>query len=262
MLKHRIYDVYKDNYKLFSTNNYILNDESLSFLANDLETFDLICKYDYGVREILVSFLDSHELDYNLQDMQEAIYMNLLKNYRKYKLLYESDAAGQLINPSNDYKITRQYGEEEKHFNYGARSAQDSYSSKQDTNVYGQGQSTTTKSPRSTDSQDSRTTFNSTNDYDTTHNVTGTIQTTDTIVDATRTDNLTEGAHSVSKTELSHSDGVIYDEHTDNVYGYKGNPTKNIEVFRKYLSDNTIKTIVSECINTVTYSIYLYTGQM
>ena len=262
MLKHRIHDVYKDNNKLFSTNNYILNDDRLSFLSNDLDTFDLITKYDYSVREILVGFLDEEELDYNLSDMHEAIYMNLLKNLRKYKLLYESDADGEDVVPSADYKIVRQYGEEEKHFNYGARSARDAYSSKQDTNVYGQATETTTTAPRSTDSQDSRTTFNSTTDYDTTHNVTDTIQTVDTVVDASKTDTLTEGAHNVDKTEQSHSDGVVYDEHVDNVYGYKGNPTKNIEVFRKYLSDNTIKTIVSECINTVTYSIYLYTGQM
>lgn len=262
MLKHRIYDIYKDNNKLFSTNEYIQDDSRLSFLSDNLETFDLITKYDYSAREILVSFLDETELDYVLSDIHEAIYMNLLKNLRKYRLMVESDEEGELINPSGDYKIVRQYGEEEKHFNYGARSATDGYTQKQDTNVYGQGTETTTKSPRSTDSQDSRTTFNSLTDYDTDHNVTASVQTTDTVVDASRTDTLIEGAHSVNKTEQPHSDGVVYDEHTDNVYGYKGNPTKNIEAFRKYIGDNTIKTIVEECINTVTYSIYLYTGQM
>lgn len=298
MLKHRVSDVYKDSNKIFSNNPYILADSNLDFMADDLTTFDLIAKYDYGAREFLTQFLDDEELDYIILDVQEGVYMNLLKNLRKYMLMYESDAAGEDIIPSNDYKITRQYGEEEKHFNYGARSAQDSFSSKQDTNQYGQKQNTnlygqrqqtenlgqatetTTTAPRSTDSQDSRTTFDSSVDYDTTHNVTGTIQTIDTVADAARTnsvtdaqhtdtitegthtDTLTQGAHSVTKAENSHSDGVIYEEHTDNVYGYKGNPTKNIEVFRKYLSDNTIKTIVEECINTVTYSIYLYTGQM
>ena len=280
MLKHRIYDLYKDNNKLFSTNPYISSDSKLAFLSDNLETFDLITKYDYGAREILVQFLDEKELDYLINDMQEAIYMNLLKNLRKYKLMYDSDAEGEEIPPSGDYKIVRQYGEEEKHFSYGLKQGQDSYSSKENTNLYGQkqttdvlgqGQQTVTTAPRSTDSQDQRTTFDSTNDFDTTHNVTATIQTIDTVADASRTntstdaqhtDTLTEGAHTVSKTENAHNDNVVYDEHTDNVYGYKGNPIKNLEVFRKYLSDNTIKTIVSECINTVTYSIYLYTGQM
>ena len=54
------------------------------------------------------------------------------------------------------------------------------------------------------------------------------------------------------------TDGVVYDEHTDNVYGYKNNPSKNIEEFRKYITDNTIKTIVEECLNTITYSIYMF----
>ena len=298
MLKHRIIDIYKDNNKLFSTNAHILNNTSLSFLASDLDTFDLITKYDYGAREILTQFLDSEELDYTLSDIQEAIYMNLLKNLRRYRLLYDSDAAGEDIIPSDDYKITRQYGEEEKHFNYGAKSATDTFSQKEDTNVYGskqntnqygqtqvtdvlgQGQETVTSAPRSTDSQDQRTTFDSDTDFDTTHNVTSTIQTVDTTVDASRTntsttathsdtltegthtDTLTQGQHNVQKTEQQHADNVVYDEHTDNVYGYKGNPVKNVETFRKYLSDNTIKSIVAECINTVTYSIYLYTGQM
>lgn len=278
MMKHRISDIFKDNKKLFATNTYILNDNNLSFLFEQLPTFDLITKYDYGVREILTHFLDENELDYNLEDMHEAIYMNMLKNLRKYKLLYESDEAGEGVVPSDDYKIVRQYGEEEKHFNYGQKSATDTFSSKEDVNVYGQkqktdvlgqAQETVTSAPRSTDSQDQRTTFDSQTDYDTTHNVTSTIETVDTTIDAQRTntstdatytDRLTEGGHSVQKAEASHTDGVVYDEHTDNVYGYKGNPVKNIETFRKYLSDNTIKTIVSECINTVTYSIYLYTG--
>lgn len=298
MLKHRVTDVYKDNKKLFTTNTYITTDDRLNFLSDDLPTFDLITKYDYGAREFLVSFLDETELDYILNDIHEAIYMNLLKNLRKYMLLYSSDAAGELISPSGDYKITRQYGEEEKHFNYGARSAQDAFSQKEVTNQYGQkqntnqygqkqttdvlgqGQQTVTTAPRSTDSQDQRTTFDSTTDYDTTHNLTSTIQTVDTVADATRTntsteaqhsdtltegqhtDTSTEGSHNVTKTEQPHSDGVVYEEHTDNVYGYKGNPSKNIEAFRKYVDDNTIKTIVAECLNEVTYSIYLYTGQM
>lgn len=298
MLKHRVTDVYKDNKKLFTTNTYITTDDRLNFLSDDLPTFDLITKYDYGAREFLVNFLDETELDYILNDIHEAIYMNLLKNLRKYMLLYASDAEGALISPSGDYKITRQYGEEEKHFNYGARSAQDAFSQKEVTNQYGQkqntnqygqkqttdvlgqGQQTVTTAPRSTDSQDQRTTFDSTTDYDTTHNLTSTIQTVDTVADATRTntsteaqhsdtltegqhtDTSTEGSHNVTKTEQAHSDGVVYEEHTDNVYGYKGNPSKNIEAFRKYVDDNTIKTIVAECLNEVTYSIYLYTGQM
>lgn len=316
MLKHRIHDIYKDGYNLFSSNTYISTDTNLSFLSDQLTTFDLVTKYDFGAREILTQFLDSEELDYVITDIHEAIYMNLLKNLRKYKLLYDSDEAGEDVIPSYDYKIVRQYGEEEKHFNYGAKSATDTFSQKENTNVYGQeqdtsvygsktnsnqygevattdvlgqGQETVTSAPRSTDSQDSRTTFDDTTDYDTTHNVTSTIQTIDTTVDASRTntsttsqhtdtltegshtdtltkgthtDTLTEGSHNVQKTEQQHADNVVYDEHTDNVYGYKGNPVKNIETFRKYLSDNTIKTIVSECINTVTYSIYLYTGQM
>ena len=298
MLKHRIIDIYKDNLKLFSTNAHILNNENLQFMTSDLDTFDLITKYDYGAREILTQFLDSEELDFIIADIHEAIYMNLLKNLRRYKLLYESDESGEDVVPSDDYKITRQYGEEEKHFNYGAKSATDTFSQKEDTNVYGskqntnqygqvqvtdvlgQGQETVTSAPRSTDSQDQRTTFDSDTDFDTTHNVTSTIQTVDTTVDASRTntsttathsdtltegthtDTLTQGQHNVQKTEQQHADNVVYDEHTDNVYGYKGNPVKNIETFRKYLSDNTIKTIVAECINTVTYSVYLYTGQM
>ena len=280
MLKHRVHDIYKDNNKLFSTNTYIISDNKLAFLLSDLGTFDLIAKYDYGAREVLVNFLDEEELDYKLNEIHEAIYMNLLKNLRKYYLLYSSDTVGSQLIPSEDYRITRQYGEEEKHFNYGEKAAQDSYSQKQDTNQYGQAKvtdqlgralQTVTTAPRSTDSQDQRTTFDSDTDYDTTHNVTGTIQTIDTIEDASRenvktaaqhTDTLTEGSHTVDKTEESHSDNVVYDEHTDNVFGYKGNPIKNVETFRKYLSDNSIKTIVSECLNTVTYSIYLYTGQM
>lgn len=280
MMKHRIHDIYKDSLKLFSTNPFIIADSKLLFLNDDLNTFDLIAKYDYGARELLTQFLDDTELDYKLNEIHEAIYMNLLKNLRKYTLLYSSDTEGENVVPSADYKITRQYGEEEKHFNYGAKSGTDSFSAKETTNNYGsktttdtlgQAQQTVTTAPRSTDSQDQRTAFDSTNDYDTTHNVTATIQTVDTIADAQRmnsrqdgqhTDTINEGTHSVTKTEATHSDGVIYDEHIDNVYGYKGNPVKNIETFRKYLDDNTLKTIVAECINTVTYSIYMYTGQM
>lgn len=280
MMKHRVNDIYKDSLKLFSTNPFIIADEKLNFMSDDLTTFDLIAKYDYGAREILTQFLDDTELDYKIADIHEAIYMNMLKNLRKYSLLYSSDTEGEEVVPSADYKITRQYGEEEKHFNYGAKSGTDSFSAKQTTNQYGQkitsdtlgqAQQTVTTAPRSTDSQDQRTTFDSTTDYDTTHNVTATIQTVDTIADAQRsnsrnegqhTDTINEGTHSVTKTEATHSDGVVYDEHTDNVYGYKGNPVKNIQTFRKYLDDNTLKTIVAECINTVTYSIYMYTGQM
>lgn len=351
-MKHRVNDIYNDSLKLFSTNTYITTDDKLSFMSDDLNTFDLIAKYDYGAREILTQFLDDTELDYKISDIHEAIYMNMLKNLRKYSLLYSSDLEGEDIVPSADYKITRQYGEEEKHFSYGQKSAQDSFSQKQDTNVYGskqdstaygsketttvygseqdsttfgskettnvygqktttdnlgQGQQTVTSAPRTTNSQDQRTTFDSEIDYDTTHNITTTVQTIDTTVDAskvnstqesthtdtttegshtdsivkgqhtdtvtegthtdtytegTHTDTITEGAHTVTKTEQQHSDNVVYDEHTDNVYGYKGNPIKNIQTFRKYLDDNTLKTIVAECINTVTYSIYMYTGQM
>ena len=244
MLKHRIHDIYKDSSKLFSTNTLITNDDRLSFMSEDLDTFDLIAKYDFGAREILTQFLDDEDLDYKLNDIHEAIYMNMLKNLRKYLLFYKADEAGNEVIPSYDYKITREYGEEEKHFNYGEKTV---------TETLGDAEQTITTAPRSKDSQDQRTTFDSTDDFDTTHNVTGTIQTVDTIEDAQKIN-----------TEVTdeHSDGVVYDEHTDNVFGYKSNPTKNIETFRKYLNDNTIKTIVAECINTVTYSIYMYTGQM
>ena len=262
MLKHRIADVYKDNHNLFASNTYITNDEELNFLRTYLSKFDLITKYDYGNREILVSFLDDQELDYVLTNIHEAIYMNLIKNLRKYSLLFASDIAGEDVIPSEDYRITRQYGEEEKHFNYGRKNETDTFSSKLTTDTLGNAQQTITTAPRSTDSQDQRTTFDSTEDYDTTHNVTGTIQTIDTIADAQKVNTRNEGDHTVGKATSEHSDGVVYEEHTDNVFGYKGNPTKNIEKYRKYLSDNTITNIVEECLNTVTYSIYLYTGQL
>lgn len=291
MLKHRITDMYNNYERLFADNTYLTTDTRFSDFMTMLSDMDLIAEVDYGEREILVKFLDDN-LDYIADKVYKAIWANFVKNYRRYQLLLESDEVGEELNPSYDYKIVRQYGEEEKHFNYGARSAQDSFSQKENTNVYGskqntnaygekattdvlgQGQQTVTSAPRSTDSQDQRTTFDSETDYDTTHNVTSTIQTIDTVADATRTntstegqhtdtltegqhtDTLTEGSHTVSKTEQTHTDGVVYDEHTDNVYGFKGNPTKNIEEFRKYLNDNTLKTIVEECINTVSYSIY------
>lgn len=280
MLKHRIYDIYKDGNNLFVDNSFINSDTLLSDFVSYFQRFDLIAKYDYGAREILTQFLDETELDYNLTDIHEAIYMNFLKNLRKYEGYMNSDESAMDVSPSNDYKITRQYGEEEKHFNYGNKTGQDSYSQKENTNQYGQrqttdvlgqGQQTVTTAPRSTDSQDQRTTFDSTTDYDTNHNTTSTIQTVDTVADASRTntstealhsDTLTEGAHTVTKTEQSHSDNVVYDEHTDNVYGYKGNPTSNIIRYREYWDENVFKMIIADCINTVTYSIYLYTGQM
>lgn len=262
MLKHRVTDIYSDDKKLFSTNQLILTDERLGFLADDLSTFDLIAKYDYGAREFFTSFLDDTELDYKLSDIHEAIYMNLLKNLRKYRLMYLSDADGEEIIPSADYKITREYGEEEKHFNYGSKQETNTFGEKTTTDTLGQGQQTITTAPRSKDSQDQRTTFDSTDDFDTTHNVTGTIQTVDTIADAQKINTEVEGQQVVTKVDANHSDGVVYDEHTDNVYGYKGNPSKNIQAFRKYLNDNTIKTIVDDCVNTVTYSIYMYIGQM
>lgn len=262
MLKHRISDIYKDSGNLFSSNPFIIADSNLSFMSENLQTFDLITKYDFGVREILVQFLNEETLDYVLPNIHEAIYMNLLKNLRKYKLMYESDEAGEDVVPSYDYKITRQYGEETKNFNYGAKSATDNFGQKVTTDVLGQGTETITSAPRSTNSQDQRTTFDSVDDYDTTRNTTSTIQTIDTTVDAEKTNTTTEGQHNIVKTEEQHSDNVVYNEHIDNVYGYKGNPVKNIETFRKYLSDNTIKTIVAECINTVTYSMYLYSGSV
>lgn len=262
MLKHRVADVYKDNKNLFASNTLITSDDELSFLHDYLSKFDLITKYDYGNREFFVQFLDDEELDYELPNIHEAIYMNLIKNLRKYNLLFASDTAGEDVIPSEDYRITRQYGEEEKHFNYGEKSETDTFSAKLTTDTLGNAEQTITTAPRSTDSQDQRTTFDSSTDYDTTHNVTGTIQTVDTIADAQKVNTRNEGLHTVGKEAEAHSDGVVYEEHTDNVYGYKGNPIKNIEKFRKYLSDNTIVTIVEECINTVTYSIYLYGGKL
>jgi len=280
MLKHRINDVYKDGHTLFSSNAMLNDDERFAQFVQFFHRFDLIAKYDYGAREILTQFLDSTELDYILLDMQEAIYMTFLKNERKYKAFFATDLAMQEVNPTDDYRIVRQYGEEEKHFNYGNKSAQDAYSQKEDTTLFGQrqttdvlgqGQKTTTTAPRSTDSQDQRTTFDSSTDYDTTHNVTATIQTVDTVVDASKTntstdasytDTMTEGAHTISKTENAHQDNVVYEEHTDNVYGYKGNPTSNAEKYKDYWNDDLYKNIVEDCINTITYSIYLYTGQM
>lgn len=258
MLKHRIRDIYKDGFKLFQANSRIQSDSRLEFLYDYLQRFDMITRLDYGEREILVKYLDQEELDYDMNSIHEAIYTCLLKNLRKYELLFESDEAGENVIPSDDYKITRQYGEEEKHFNYGNKRETNTFSQMLTTDTIGNAQQTITTAPRSTDSQDQRTTFDSQTDYDTTHNVTGTIQTVDTVADAQRTNTRNEGEHTVGKVTDSHADGVVYDEHTDNVYGYKGNPTKNIKVFREYLNDNTLKTIVDECINTVTYSIYLY----
>lgn len=258
MLKHRIRDIYKDGFKLFQANSRIQSDSRLSFLYDYLQRFDMITKLDYSEREILVKYLDQEELDYDINSIQEAVYICLLKNLRKYELLFESDTVGENVIPSDDYKITRQYGEEEKHFNYGRKDEHNVLGQKTTTDTIGNAQQTITTAPRSTDSQDQRTTFDSTTDYDTTHNVTGTIQTVDTVADAQRQNQRLEGQQAVDKATLAHSDGVVYDEHTDNVYGYKGNPTKNIKVYREYLNDNTLKTIVDECINTVTYSIYLY----
>lgn len=257
MLKHRIRDIYKDNATIFENNYEIEHDEELSFLQDFLHKFDLITKLDYGEREILVKFLDEDNLDYVLEEIQNGVYVCLIKNLRKYSLLFDTDQVGEDIVPTNDYKITRQYGEEEKHFNYGRKDEQNTIGQKTTTDTIGNAQQTITTAPRSTDSQDQRTTFDSTTDYDTTHNVTGTIQTVDTVADAQRQNQRLEGQQVVDKAILQHSDGVVYEEHTDNVFGYKGNPTKNLETYRKYLDDNTLKTIVEDCMNTVTYSIYL-----
>lgn len=275
MLKHRISDIYKDGSTLFSSNPMLNDDDRFAEFVQYFYRFDLIAKYDFGAREIFTQFLDEEELDYVLLDIQEAIYMCFLKNEKKYKAFFSSDAVMNEIVPSDDYRITRQYGEEEKHFNYGARSATDSFTQKintsdhgqqQTTDVLGQAQQTVTTAPRTTTSQDQRTTFDSQNDYDTTKNTLNSVQTIDTTVDASRTntstdasytDTLTEGAHSVTKTDNSHSDGVVYEEHIDNVYGYKGNPTSNVEKYKEYWNDNLFKMIVTDCINTVTYSIYL-----
>ena len=42
MLKHRVIDIYTDNENIFSSNQFILNDERLSFISDDIYTFDLI----------------------------------------------------------------------------------------------------------------------------------------------------------------------------------------------------------------------------
>lgn len=253
-MKVRIDDIYNDGLTLFAGNTLLNNDSRLEDIMALKDDLDLIASEHYGARELLrrnVKDDDTNVFIYDMTKINRHIYACMIENLTKYTVLLNTDTYADNL-PTNEYRETYIHGENVKTYDY---------ESKTDTNTYGDvdvtetsGQTSTSTVVGARENTESVTSFSSDTFNPTDKQSSASATDTTTLNPQTNTGRSTRGDD--TKTYGAHTDTVTDDETTDVKNGYR-DLLGNVEKQRRVFSKSVLDIIVNECINSITYSMYL-----
>lgn len=253
-MKVRIDNIYDDGLTLFTGNTLLNNDNRLADIMTHKVDLDLIASEHYGAREILrrnIKEDDTEVFVYDMTKINRHIYACMIENLAKYTMLLSTNEYSTNL-PTNEYRETYVHGENVKTYDYDSRVDTTQYGDVDVEETSGQTSTSTTVGAR--ENTESVTSFSS-----------DTFNPTDkqTSASATDTTNLapqTNTGHSERgndvKTVNARTDTVTDDETTDTKSGYR-DLLGNIEKQRRVFDKSVLDIIVNECINSITYSMYL-----
>lgn len=291
-MKIRIDDLYNDDENIFADNTYILNDPRMSTIATLVNDLDLIAQFSYGTREIFKRFLkhdDTEVYIYDLAKIKKATYACIVGNLTKYNVMLNADDAITDIDPTVQFSKTTVYGEQEKETAYGATTDTTQYGQKERTDTIASrvnttqhgtktttdniGSATDTMSNGARTSTGSVTSFSSDTFHDTEKAIENAVidttqygshtdtrqesQLNDVVTDDAHTDRFTDASHTDTHTKNTHTDTTTNATHTDSVTGYNDG-VESVEKYYRYSVHNTVKEIVNDVVNTITYNMYLF----
>ena len=255
-MKIQITNVYDDSNTLIATNPLVSADARMRDIYDMGRDLDLIIEHSYGSREILKKYLKEDETEvytYNLTKLHSAVYSCLVLNLQKYLLMLKTDDSVEEIDPLEQFRTETTYGQKQR---------TDSLASRVDTTTHGDidtttnvGQSTETSNLGSRDVTESVTSFSSSAFNDTAKSVQGLTQDSTTYGQRQDTEKITKGNDTV--TRGAHIDTHTDAQHTTTVVGYR-DEVEGLTELRDYSKNNTLKEIVNDVINYVSYGMYLF----
>lgn len=113
-MKILISNIYNDNHNLFTDNTFLASDDRLTDILELGEDLDLIVEMTYGNREIFKRYLneDNDEIFvYDLSKIHKSVYATIIENLLKYKLMLQTDAEIQDVNPLHQFYEKKEIGE-------------------------------------------------------------------------------------------------------------------------------------------------------
>ena len=254
-MKITINSIYNDSLNLFEDNDFLNNDDRLEDFADLFADMDLITSNSYGTRELLHNMLvcNNGEYSYNIFNVHRAIYSTFVENLTRYKLLLKADEKIANFDPLVQYREVVTNGEKVRTDEYDSRVDTTTHGDKEVTNVIGSSTDTNTAGAREV--EQSVTSFS--NDTYKPTSKTEEPQTTDTVVYGTHTDVQTTEHENDTLTHGAHTDTFTEEEHEVTKEGYKDGG-KEIERLRTYATQNTLKEIINDCVNHISYGMYLF----
>ena len=253
-MKVRIDNIYDDGLTLFSGNTLLQNDERLSDIMALAEDLDLIAEEHYGARELLRRMVKEDNTDvlkYDITKINRHIYATMVENLTKYSVLLANQSYA-TSTPDNEYHDVYVKGENIKTYDYDSRV---------DTTKYGTINVTETQGATSVNNQTgarentaSVTSFSSNTFNPTDKNQSAQATDVTTYNAQTNTGQSTRGND--QKVSDARQDKVTDDETTDTRSGYKNLFDFASRKERLY-SRSVLDMIVVECVNSITYSMYL-----
>ena len=253
-MKVRIDNIYDDGLTLFTGNTLLNNDNRLAEIMTHKADLDLIASEHYGAREILrrnIKEDDTEVFVYDMNKINRHIYACMIENLAKYTMLLSTNEYSSNL-PTNEYRETYVHGENVKTYDYDSRV---------DTTQYGDvdveetsGQTSTSTVVGARENTESVTSFSSDTFNPTDKQSSASATDTTTLNPQTNTGHSERGND--VKTINARTDTVTDDETTDIKSGYK-DLLGNIEKQRRVFDKSVLDIIVNECINSITYSMYL-----
>lgn len=291
-MKIKIDNIYNDGLSLFAQNPYLYSDARLTSITSLVDDLDLIAQFSYGAREFFKKYLkedNDHVYIYDFDKIRLGIYACIVENLPKYDYMLAADEYAKNINPLEQFKRQTVYGAKQQTNAYGATSGQTNYGKRERNDTIASRTDTTTHGTKTTQDsigsvldtstsgarevKDAVVSFSSGTYADTnksnTASVIDTVQSgahTDTRTETQLDDTITYGGHAdkfeeEAKTDVTtkaaHSDTLTTATHTDIVTGYNDG-MESVEKYRSYARNNTVKEIVNDCVNAITYAMYLF----
>ena len=254
-MKITINDIYDDNLTIFSGNTLLANDERLSDIYSMAGDLDLICELSFGARELLrhnIKNDNEHGYIYDMTKINRHIYAVMIENLRKYGALLYTDDVLSSTDADVQYRDIYVRGENEQTREYGSRV---------DTNIYGDIDTTHTVGATSQTTQNgARENTNSvsafsTNTFNPTDKTNG-AQSTDIVNFASQSNTEKIEHGNDTKTQGSHLDKITNDETIDTKTGVR-DLVDNVSKYRRFFDKSILLTIVTDCVNAISYSMYL-----
>ena len=253
-MKITIDSIYDDGYTLFTNNALLNSDDRLSDIMQYKNDLDLIAEMHFGARELLrrnIKADNEHVFVYDLSKISRHIYACMVENMTKYNTLL-STLEYTDVEPTKEYYEKYTHGENVKTRDVGEKIDTFSFGDVDTTTNLGASSESTTNGAR--ENTASVTSFSSSTFEPTDKQNSASVTDTTQYGAQINTDKVTHGND--TKTYGAHQEVITDDETIDEKEGFK-DLWANVERKRKLFDKSILHEIVAECINSISYSMYL-----